>query len=251
MRKQSCLAASLLFLFALLTGCSGFTVDLVADPDPADPGELVKWTVSVRNDTNCQTVDEDFPDFLPSGAPVEALIIGFNPELAAFGPAEFCRQFQMATICPGGECIPPVLNDALGPAAAQRVMAEMRASGSSQGQPLTVGTCETIMNDSSGFLGACGFDPLAPGQTHTAMHTDNAPDTGNTDPAQVAVALAFASGPDCRPGTEIDPGLWLLGGCFPLVAESRVPMLSPLSLALLASILFGCGVLAVCRQRRS
>lgn len=254
MLKATRLAVPLLLTLSLLTGCSGLTVNLTAVPDPANPGDSVKWTVSVRNDTACQTTDEDFdpPDSLPSGAPVLALFIGFNPQLGAFGPAEFCRQFQMGTICDNLSCLPPILTDALGPAAAERIMAEMHNRASSEAQPLTIGTCQTLVNDSSsGFVGLCGFDPLNPGQTHTAMHTDDAPDTGNRDSAQLAVAFALASGPDCRPGTEISPGLWIVGGCFPTPETSQVPTLSPLTLALLGSLLLAAGAVTLHFRRSS
>jgi uncharacterized repeat protein (TIGR01451 family) len=62
-------------------GCGkGLTVNLTADPDPADPGELVTWTLTVRNDSQCTTTDEmvDLPPPFPDQVGVFALFVGFD-----------------------------------------------------------------------------------------------------------------------------------------------------------------------------
>ena len=252
MRECRGLAAFLILGVGFLSGCgSGFTVGLVANPDPADPGQSVTWTVSVRNDTHCQTVETDNPPPpIPPDFPVAALILGFNPDLERLGPSEFCREVQMGTICPDGSCLQPMLTDALGPEAANRIMAQAHAQANSHAPPLAAPSCETIQNDSAGFIGVCEFNPLNPGETQTAMLTDTAPDTGTRHAAQVALAFGFASDSDCRPGAEIAPGVWLLSGCFP-TPENRAPVLSPVALGVVAATLLGIGALALRRRSKT
>jgi len=244
-------AAPFLLLGLLGIGCGkGLTVDLSAVPNPAAPGQSVEWTVKVRNDTQCATTADttDLPDPFPDGAGVFALFVGFDPELGPEDAGEFCREF-MTSECTSEICLRSRFEQAFGPALAQAVSEQAQAAMQGH-EAQQAGTCQTIFNDTGGFAAFCAFDPLDPGETDMAMHTDTAPNTGNTNPAQLAIAFGFAQGEDCRPGTEIDPGVWTVAGCFPLGATNPVPVLSPWVTGLAALLLFSAGVVAVRRVRR-
>jgi hypothetical protein len=83
-----------------------------------------------------------------------------------------------------------------------------------------------------------------------ASHTDTAPDTGNRHAAQVAIGFAPALGEDCRPGTEVEEGVWVLAGCYPLAEAQPVPALSPLVTLLGAGLLLLTGVFGLRHLRR-
>jgi hypothetical protein len=237
-------------------GCGkGLTVNLSANPDPADPGQSVTWTLTVRNDTQCETTGEiiDLPPPLPDTVGAFALILGFIPELDQFGAEEFCREFTTTmTSCPDELCIARHFEEAFGPQVAGALSAQAHeAIQQAQGPPQPAGSCLTLVNDSEGFAAFCAFDPLSPGETDMASHSDTAPNTGNRNPAQVAIAFAPAEGEDCRPGTEIDDGVWALAGCYPLVAAQPVPTLSPLVTLAGALVLLLTGLLGVRYLRRA
>jgi hypothetical protein len=232
-------------------GCGrGLGVNLTAIPDPADPGQSVQWTVSVRNDTACTTTTTGLPPPLP-GTGAFAIILGFIPGLDAFGPVEFCREFATTmTACTDEACLIAHVQEALGPQIANALQAQAQAA-MQQPQPLLAGTCATVVNDSSGFAAVCAFDPLNPGEKGTATYMDTAPDTGSRNAAQVAVAFAPAEGADCRPGTEITTGEWELAGCFPTPAARGAPALSPVATALAALLLLMVGVVGLRHMRKS
>ena len=251
LRRQR--AASLAVLAVLGAGCGkGLTVDLSAVPNPAAPGQSVNWTVTVRNDTRCETVTEstDLPPPFPDGVGVFALFVGFDPTLGPGDAEAFCRDFMM-TDCRDESCLRARFEEAFGPAVAQALSERAQAAMQQAHEPQQAGTCATIMNGSTGFVGFCAFDPLSPGETDSAMHTDTAPNTGERNAAQVAIAFGFAQGDDCRPGTEIDPGLWTVAGCFPLAQTRPVPVLSPLATGIGALLLLAGGVFGVRRFRKS
>ena len=252
MRSRDCTAV--LVLFSLVgIGCGrGLGVNLTALPDPADPGQSVQWNVSVRNNSACKTTAGSTnlpPPFPDTGA--FALILGFIPDLDAFGPVEFCREFASTmAACSDEACLVAHVQEALGPQVANALQAQAHAA-LQQPQPQLVGTCATVANDTSGFAAICTFDPLNPGETGTATHMDTAPDTGSRNAAQVALAFAPAEGADCRPGTEITTGQWELAGCFPIPASRPAPTLSPVATALAALLLLMAGAVGLRRMRKS
>jgi hypothetical protein len=152
--------------------------------------------------------------------------------------------------CRTEECLFARFEEALGPETARAISDRAHAAMQAAHEPQQAGTCDTFSNDSQGVLAFCAFDPLDPGETDTATHTDTAPNTGNRDAAQIAIAFAFAEGDDCRPGTEIVEGVWTLAGCFPPAAAEPVPALSPLALGGAALGLLLTGVYSVRRLRR-
>lgn len=244
--------AALMLLSLVGIGCGkGLGVDLTAVPDPANPGQSVQWNLAVRNDTACPTTSGNInlpPPFPTSGA--FAIFFGFIPGLDAFGAAEFCREFATTmSACSDEACLAAHVEEALGPQLANALQARAEAA-LQEPQPSLAG-CATIVNDSSGFLGICALDPLNPGATGTAMHMDNAPNTGSRNAAQVAIAFAPAEGADCRPGREITPGEWILAGCFPTVAVHPTPALSPGATALAALLLLTIGVVGLRYRRKS
>lgn len=249
MRKSAVGNALIVLLAFSGIGCKGLTVQLSAVPDPADPDESVKYTVTVRNDTECETVDEitDLPPPLPDSAGAIAFILGFIPELDEFGAQEFCR---LVMSCEDPNCLNTRVEEALGPdvAAAFRT----RASEATTAEPgLAPGTCEDFEITPDGLIALCAFDPLDPGETGMAMYTVNAPDTGSRNAAQVAIAFAPALGDDCRPGTQVGDDEWILGGCFPLAATTAAPALSPIATGIGASVLLIAGIAGLYRRRRS
>lgn len=235
-------------------GCGkGLTVNLDASPDPANPGQSVTWNLSVRNDTQCETTGEliELPDPLPDTAGAFALIVGFIPGLDESGAAEFCREFMTTmTTCPDEICIARHFEEAFGPQVANALSAQAHAAIDQAHEAQPAGSCLTLFNDSSGFAAICGFDPLSPGETDTASHTDTAPNTGSRNAAQLAIAFAPALGEDCRPGTEIEEGVWALAGCFPLAEAEPVPALSPLVTLLAAGLLLVTGMVGLRHLRR-
>jgi hypothetical protein len=247
--KKSYIGNALIVLLALSgIGCKGLTVQLSAVPDPADPGDSVKWTVSVRNDTQCPTVEEvtDLPAPLPDTAGAIAFIFGFVPELDQFGPAEFCR---VVMSCDDPSCILTRVEEAMGPAVAANLRAQANAATAAPG--IAPGTCEDFASSSDGVFALCAFDALDPGETATAMYTANAPDSGSRNAAQVAIAFAPAVGDDCRPGTQVGDDEWILGGCFPLATSTSAPALSPTATGIAAGILLIAGMTGIYRRRRS
>ena len=239
-------SAALMLISLVGIGCGrGLGVDLTATPDPANPGQSVQWTVSVRDDTACATTagNVNLPPPLPNVA--FALILGFIPALDGPGAAEFCREFATTmNACTDEACLVAHVQEALGPQVANALQARAQAA-MQEPQPQLAGTCATIFNDSSGFAAACTYDPLNPGETATAMHMDTAPDTGSRKAAQVALAFAPAEGEDCRPGTEVAPGEWFLAGCFPVPATRPAPALSPVVTALAALLLLIVGAVGL------
>jgi hypothetical protein len=236
-------------------GCGkGLTVDLSATPDPANPGQSVTWTVSVRNDTACETTGEsiDLPDPLPDNAGAFAIFVGFNQLLEDYPPERLCREFMTTmTACEDEACLQAHFAAAFGTQLAESLSAQAHAAMQAAHEPQEAGTCITLNNDSEGFVGLCAFDPLSPGETDTAMHTDTAPDTGERHAAQFAIALAPALGDDCRPGTEVAEGAWLLAGCYPVTAPEGAPALSPLATGGAALLLLAAGFVALRRRRAS
>jgi hypothetical protein len=245
--------APLVLLGLLAVGCGkGLTVELFATPNPANPGQSVDWTIKVRNDTPCATTGDttELPDPFPDGAGVFAIFVGFDP---GFGPGDagaLCREF-MTTDCPDEVCLRARFEAAFGPTIAQVLSERAHEAMQQAHEPQQAGTCETIFNDTDGLIAFCAFDPLDPGETDMAMHTDTAPDTGNTNPAQIALAFGLAAGEDCRPGTEVEPGIWTVAGCFPVVPPDPAPVMSPGVMALAAALLFGAGIFSVRRLRKS
>jgi len=244
-------SAPLLLALGLCTGCgSGFSVHLSAVPDPANAGQSVQWTLTVRNDTACPTAnDVTLPSPFPSNSPPLAIIIGFDPNLGA-SPADICRVLQT---CQDESCVAGVLGDAVGPDTVNQLMARAQAeiAHASAEAPLQSGMCVTESNDSSGFLAVCTLDPLAPGATDTVTFVDTAPNSVNHQAAQLAIAAGAARGNDCRPGTEVTTGQWALAGCFPTAPTSPVPVLSPRILALCAVLIGALGIVTLYRQRRA
>jgi hypothetical protein len=243
----------LLVLLGLLgIGCGkGLTVNLTADPDPADPGESVTWTLTVRNNTQCATIGEmvDLPPPFPDQVGVFALFVGFDPTIGPGDAEAFCRDL-MNSDCTTEGCLRTRFEEALGPETAQVISDHAHAAMQAAHEPQQAGTCSTIINDNEGVIAICAFDPLDPGETDTATHMDTAPNTGNKKAAQIAIAFGFAEGEDCRPGTEIDENIWALTGCFPAAAAEPVPVLSPLALGVGALGLLLTGFLGVRHLRR-
>lgn len=249
MRKSSVGNALIVLLALSGIGCKGLTVQLSAVPDPADPGESVKWTVSVRNDTQCPTVEEvtDLPAPLPDTAGAIAFIFGFLPELDDFGAQEFCR---LVMSCDDPSCILTRVEEAMGPDVAANL--RVQANAATTAEPgIAPGTCEDFGSTSGGVIALCAFDAIDPGETATAMYTANAPDSGSRNAAQVAIALAPALGDDCRPGTEVGDDEWILGGCFPLATSTSAPALSPIATGIAAGVLLIAGMTGLYRRRRS
>jgi hypothetical protein len=249
-------AAVLLLLGILGIGCGkGLTVNLVAVPNPADPGQSVQWNLSVRNDTACETTGEmtNFPPPFPNMAGAFALIVGFVPQLDEDGgPVEFCREFMTTmTACSDASCLAAHFEEAFGPAVANRLRAQADAAIQQAHEAQPAGTCATLEDDSNGFVAVCAFDPLSPGETDTAMHMDTAPNTGSRNSGQVAIAFAPAEGTDCRPGTEVSEGLWILAGCFPAPQTQPAPTLSPVATAMGAILLLVVGFVGLRHVRRS
>jgi hypothetical protein len=228
-------------------GCGkGLTVNLTADPNPAAPGQSVTWTVTVRNDTQCETITA--PDPLPSPIPttdVGALFVGFDPTIGPGEAESFCSSL-MASSCRDERCLFTMFEAQFGPAFAQALSDRAHAAMEAH-EPQAANTCITLANNSDGFAGFCSFDPLSPGETGTAMHTDTAPNTGNTNPAQFAVAFAAAEGSDCRPGTNVEDDFWVLTGCFPVGPTQAAPVLSPLAVSVVALLLLAGGVFGIRR----
>jgi len=243
--------ASLAVVLGLCTGCgSGFSVGLHADPDPANSGQSVKWTLTVRNDTACATADDvKLPPPFPSNSPPIAFIVGFDPDLSA-PPAAICNAVRM---CTDETCLMRILGDAVGADTANQLMARAQAEmsqASSQLSQLQSGMCSTTSNGPSGFLAMCELDPLAAGATDTVMFVDTAPDSIDHQAAQLAFVSGAARGTDCRPGTETAPGEWALAGCFP--ANSRLaPAVSSRTLGACAALLTAVGVVLLYRRRRA
>lgn len=227
-------------------GCKGLTVNLSAVPDPAEPGQEVKWTVTVRNDTQCPTVEEELPEPLPDSVGAFSIIFGFDPELDQFGPQEFCRLIMG---CDSPDCLGARIEEALGPDAAAALRARANAATTAEPQ-IAPGTCEEI-SLGFGFSAICALESMAPGETVMAMYTANAPDTGSSNAAQVAVAFALAEGEDCRPGTQVGEDQWILGGCFPFVTSTPAPALSPIATGIAAGVLLLAGAAGVYRRRGS
>lgn len=245
--------APLLLLGLLGVGCGkGLTVDLSAIPNPANPGQPVNWTLTVRNDTQCETIGEmiDLPPPFPATVGVFALFAGFDPAIGPGDAQAFCRDFMM-TECRDQFCLQARFEEAFGPAVAQALSERAHAAMQQAHEPQLAGTCATIFNGAEGFAAFCAFDPLSPGETDSAMHMDTAPNTGNKNAAQVAIAFGFAEGEDCRPGTEVAPGLWTVAGCFPLDKTAPAPALSPLATGFGALLLLAAGVFGLRRMRRS
>lgn len=244
MRKRSFGNALIVLLAFSGLGCKGLTVDLDAVPDPADPGQEVKWTVTVRNDTQCPTVDTN-TDPVPADSGL-AIIFGFNPELDDFGAQEFCRLFMS---CQDLGCFEPLVEQAMGPNVAAALSARANATTPEPG--ISPGTCEEVSFGIDGVVAFCVLDTIAPGETTMAMFTANAPDTGSRNAAQVALAFAPAEGEDCRPGTPIGNDQWILGGCFPLATSTPAPALSPIATGIAAGVLLIAGAVGVYRRRGS
>jgi hypothetical protein len=251
MRRRGTLLMVLLGLFGI--GCGkGLSVDLFAVPDPADPGQSVTWTVTVRNNTQCATIEEptDLPPPFPDAAGVFAIFLGFIPGVSREDAEDLCRDLMMSG-CMDETCLTAQFEESFGPQVAQAVSARAKAAIQQAHEPQQAGTCDTIINDDGvGVIAFCAFDALDPFESDTAMHTDTAPDTGNRQAAQFAAAFGFAEGDDCRPGTEIEEGIWTLGGCFPLATEPA-PVLSPLVLGMSALGLLLTGFFGVRHMRRS
>ena len=251
MHRRGTVLLVLLALFGV--GCGkGLTVNLSAVPDPAAPGQSVTWTFTVHNSTQCETIDEptDLPDPFPDAVGVFGLFIGFMPGVDQEDAVDLCRDLMM-TDCREEDCLIALFEATFGPRVAQAVSEQAHAAMQQAQEPQAAGTCATIMNDpGTGVVAFCAFDSLAPNETDTAMHTDTAPDTGNLKAAQLAVAFGFAEGEDCRPGTEVEEGLWTVAGCYPLTTQP-VPVLSPLTMGLVALSLLLTGFFGVRYMRRS
>ena len=236
-------------------GCGrGLTVNLTSTPQQASPGDVVNWTVSVRNNSRCATVDVPIP--LPSPLPSQggafAIFFGAAPGATRADATAICQQFLNTPFgCSDMNCLAPILEEALGAESAERIMANMRAAAQAaqdgSPSPLPAGTCATISNTSSMFVGLCAFDPLDPGEIDTAMYSDMVQGSGVT--SLLALALAPAEGDDCRPGTEVDPDQWILSGCFPVETAAPAPLLSPVALYALVVVLIGAGLFGMKKRR--
>jgi len=236
--------------FAVLAGCgNGLLLSAVAVPAAAGPGQSVTWTFGMRNNTQCALVnDADLPSGLPDDAPPLLFFFGFTPDFVS-SPAAIC---QALAACEDEECLDDILGgqdvarlEAMRDAARQ--MSHSEASLSGMPAP---GHCEIIGNgDGSGVFGGCVFDNLMPGQSQTLNISDMAPDSGNRQSFQIALAFAAARGTDCSPGIEIGEDLWLVGGCAALPDSAPAPLLSPAGVALLVAALFLTAAFAL-RQRQ-
>ena len=249
--KRLGMLASLVLFAGVCAGCSGFSVNLHADPDPANlPGQPVTWTLTVRNQTACATADDvTLPPPFPSKSPPMAFIIGFNPNLGA-SPEAICRAFRM---CTDLNCVLQIMGDAIGPDAANQFVARLQAKiaqASSQLPLMQSGMCMTTSNDPDGFFAECELDPLAPGALDTVTFVDTAPNSPNHQAAQLAFVTAAARGTDCRPGIQVEEGIWEIGGCFPLNG-SVAPVMSLRMFGVCTALLFAAGIVHLYHRRRA
>lgn len=236
-------------------GCGrGLTVNLTSTPSQAGPGDAVNWTVSVRNNTGCATVDVPIP--LPSPLPAQAgafvIFFGAAPGATREDGAAICQQFLNTPFgCSDLNCLAPILQEALGAESAERIVTGIRAAAQAaqdgSPSPLPAGTCTTLSNTSTVFVGLCAFDPLDPGEIDTAMYSDMVQGGGLT--SLLAFALAPAVGDDCRPGTEVNTDQWILSGCLPVETAAPAPSLSPVALYALVAVLIGAGLFGMKRLR--
>lgn len=241
---------ALVIALGFASGCGrGLTVECNATPSQAEPGDMVQWNISLRNITQCAAGAGALPvPSLPPGSGPVVIFAGLAPDVSQAEAVELCRLIRSSS-CSEESCFDPILRDSLGVEPANRFKERLHAAmqAAREPVPMPAGTCETVQNDADGFLGVCAFDQLDPQGMDTATHSATV--VGGGMSAQFAWASGSAVGEDCRPGTEVQPGGWVLAGCCPDVAPVGAPILSPFALYAVAALLLAAGALGLYRRR--
>ncbi len=226
--------------FPAVIGCTGLTVEVTATPSQPAPGAPVTYEVNLSNDTNCPT------DF------AAVFFAGFDPDLDS-DPIEECRILMDCDTIGCAEQAFAQMSGGTSPLM-QRMQQALEATATSRMATLSGPPVGCMVDaDASGAFGQCFFPPLPPGGSGSeSVILPAAPDTGNTDALQFAIAFGTTTGTDCSPGVEIDPGEFIVGGCFPFQLEptEAVPALSPVAGSGALLLLLALGLRSLYTRRR-